>query len=384
MGSALVAKSGELAATAAAAKAKAMVEAAYVMAYQRPRSLPKTEAAILQACERYEFAETAMWNRIVGRKQDDKGTWVDAWGEGLSIRFAEVAVQAMTNIHVSSDIIYEDEEKRIIKTTVLDLESNAAYSKDSTLTKRVERSKLKKGQDAISTRRNSNDALVYIVAATDMELDQKQARVESILIRTNSLRLIPEYIKAACIERIKKTLNDHANKDIEAARARVCDALKEFGAQESEIVALMGTSVRLLSAEQVTHLRGLYRALKDKQTTWAETMENVRDPKAEPERGHLKPEDLQGVPESEKPPVEVKAEKVGSSLQKLWDDYLNIDLKKRKASKECLAQAKMLLGDEYGMTDLAAIELEQLADETRFLMFLARCSTTLEEEEFLK
>lgn len=70
-------------------------------------------------------------------------------------------------------------------------------------------------------------------------------------------------------------------------------------------------------------------------------------------------------------------------LTNLWNQYLN-DLKKRKASKACLDQAKELLGAEYGTTNLSDIEQQGLADMPRFQMFLARCTTDLEKDDYLK
>ena len=60
------ARSGELAASASAAQAKAEIEAAYVIALQRPRSEANARDKILAACRRPAFAKNAWYAKPCG------------------------------------------------------------------------------------------------------------------------------------------------------------------------------------------------------------------------------------------------------------------------------------------------------------------------------
>src|SRR6185436_4716998 len=111
---------GEVASAAVAAKAEAIAKARYVMAYNRPRNINQARITILEACKRPAFAEVARYNKPVG------GGTID----GFSIRFAEEAIKAMTNVAVDSTTLFEDSEKRIVQVSVTDLEANVTYGKD--------------------------------------------------------------------------------------------------------------------------------------------------------------------------------------------------------------------------------------------------------------
>ena len=88
--------------------------------------------------------------------------------EGPSIRLAEAAARAMTNIYSSVMSIYDDPKKRIIRVTATDLESNLTFDKDVFVPKTMERSKLKPGQTALKQRTNSNGNTTYLVACSDI------------------------------------------------------------------------------------------------------------------------------------------------------------------------------------------------------------------------
>lgn len=75
--------SHETAASAAAAQSKALVEARYTVAINRPRDIDAVRQALLKECSRPSFAAVARYNKPIG-----KGV------VGPSIRFAE-AVEMM-------------------------------------------------------------------------------------------------------------------------------------------------------------------------------------------------------------------------------------------------------------------------------------------------
>ena len=134
------------AAVAAGEAAKARIQSAYIMAYQKPRDDMESRDRILKACKRSEFAGKAEYSKPVGGKSI----------KGPSVRFAELALREWGNIMTEVTTLYEDDAIRRVRVSVLDLETNAQFTRDIQIKKTVER-KSKKGRedDLISERKNS-------------------------------------------------------------------------------------------------------------------------------------------------------------------------------------------------------------------------------------
>src|SRR6516164_676472 len=90
---------------------------------------------LLNECRRPRFAETARYRKPIG-----KGI------EGMSIRFAEAFLRYYGNVSVDVMTISEDDESRTLRVTVLDLETNASFSSESTIQKTVERNSIRDGE----------------------------------------------------------------------------------------------------------------------------------------------------------------------------------------------------------------------------------------------
>src|SRR5574340_473106 len=117
------------AAIAAAEGAKARIQAAYIMAMQKPRSYDDARSRILEACRRPLFAERVEYAKPVGGRTI----------KGPSVRFAELALREWQNVLTETQVIYEDDEIRRIRVMVFDLETNSQFSKDIQIRKTVER-----------------------------------------------------------------------------------------------------------------------------------------------------------------------------------------------------------------------------------------------------
>src|SRR5687768_16107406 len=110
----------ETATTAQAAYAETNVKARFQLALARPRDIDEVRARVLKDCKRPGFSRTARYRRKVGRD----------FIEGPSVRFVEAALRAYGNVLPEAIVQYEDHEKRIVKITITDLESNVTYGKD--------------------------------------------------------------------------------------------------------------------------------------------------------------------------------------------------------------------------------------------------------------
>lgn len=256
---------GETASHAMAQQAKALVEARYLVAINRPRNMDKVRQDLLAACRRKSFAcnKSVFYVKPIGNGIT-----------GLGIRFVEEAFRHMTNILTETMTVYEDEDERIVRVTITDLESNTLYSKDVTITKTVERSKIQDGQEALAHRKNSYGKDVFTVRATDDDLLNKEGALVSKAIRTNGLRLIPSDLREECESEILRIRVAEADEDPTGTRKRMVDAFAEFGVKAEMLVAYLGHPLDQMTTDELVQMRGLHGAIADGETTWAAAMEN--------------------------------------------------------------------------------------------------------------
>lgn len=250
-----------------AALAKAEVEARFAVAVHRPRDMDLARVTLLADCKRPHFAAVARYSKPVGGKPV----------EGPSIRFAEAALRALGNVEVSSPVVYEDEEKRIVRVTVCDLESNLTHRTDIAIAKTVERRKLGNGQKPISTRTNTYGETVYIVAATDDELAVKQAALVSKALRTLALRIVPGDLVDEAMDVVIDTQRKGDTADPEAARKKLVDAFVGIGVSPASLKEYLGHEVSACAPAELTHLRAIYAAIKDGETSWKDVVAKPED-----------------------------------------------------------------------------------------------------------
>jgi hypothetical protein len=260
-----LARSAETASTAMAAQATASVQARHIMALKSPRDLMVVRAKLLRDCSRPAFADAAIYRKPVG-----DGI------EGPSIRLAEAAARAMTNIYSSVMSIYDDQRKRIIRVTATDLESNLTFDKDVTVPKTMERSKLKQGQVPIRHRFNSKGNPVFLVEAeTDDDILNTENALASKALRVCLLRLIPGDILDEAINEAQATLSKGIKDDPDKALKKMCDDFElKLGIMPAQLAEYMGHPVVQTSIPEIATMKKLFSALMESETTWAEAMEN--------------------------------------------------------------------------------------------------------------
>lgn len=246
-----------------AEQAKAVVQARYIIALQRPRDWDVVRQRILKDCERPSFAETAIYKKPMGNSSV----------EGLSVRFAESAQRAIGNVLPERTIIYDDAVKRIVRVSMTDLESNVTHQKDLILEKSVER-KNSKGRNVISQRLNSYGETVYIVEATEDELLTKESSISSKIERQLTLKILPGDIQDEAKRAIKETLARADKADPDAAKKRLIDSFDDIGIRVPNLKEFLGVdSLDALQPADLKQLREIYTAIKEGETNWREVME---------------------------------------------------------------------------------------------------------------
>lgn len=268
----VILQSQEMAGIAVAASARAEVETAYALAIKKPRSEDVSRRKILDVCMNLKFAESAKYKKPQGNKKVGNN-WVTNYIEGASIRFAEEALRLWGNIKTMQSTIYDDPAKRVIKVTVIDLETNLSYSKEFLIEKTVER-KNAIGREVVSERLNSANERVFIVTATEDEIANKEAANASKTIRNNGLRLIPDYVISEALEVIDATVKAGVDKDPDAAKRMIVDNFAKIRVMPNMIEEYLGHSLDTTSPSEIVELKQLFTTIHEGNTNWNEVMES--------------------------------------------------------------------------------------------------------------
>jgi hypothetical protein len=259
----IAANPGEIATTAAAAQAVAAVQARYALAVSRPRNMDQFRIDLLSDCRRPAFAEVARYSKPIG------GSRV----EGPSIRFVEAALRAYRNVMRETYIVYETAQTRVVRVALTDLENNTTHQTDISISKTVERSRVRDGQRVLSQRINSYGKLTYTIEATEDETKTKEAAQVSKAIRELGLRILPGDIvdegQAMCIYTREKGIKD----DPAAARKKLVDAFVSIGVQPTDLEKYLGCPVAQTQPKAIAELRQIYSSIAAGETTWRDVLE---------------------------------------------------------------------------------------------------------------
>jgi hypothetical protein len=251
----------ELAVAHSAATAKSEIEASFTMAMHRPRNVLDARDKMLESSQRKGFAEAALYKKPLGGNKHVVG---------MSIRAAEELARLWGNIRVVVRTSHDDDEKRILSVTTIDLETNMAFSSDVTVEKILERSRVKEGQIEVKpSRMNTSGKPVFFVRPTEDEMTIKQNALVSKAIRNNVLRLIPADIKEEITMQIQKTLKGQVKENLAEQRKKIADAFSSIGVKPSDLESYLKHSLGSTSPQEIVDLRATFQAIKDGEATWA-------------------------------------------------------------------------------------------------------------------
>lgn len=254
-------------AVAAAESVKARIQAAYMMALKKPRNEDAARDKILKACRNPRFAERVEFSKPTGNKDI----------KGLSIRFAELALREWGNILCEVQILYEDMNTRRSCVQILDLETNASFSKHIQISKTVER-KNAKGRDIITERINSYGDPVYVVVATEDEMATKENAQISKVLRNEGLRLIPADIKDEALDTAHETLARGDKTDPQAAKKKLLDKFSAVGVTPLDIETYLGHKTDVLEPIELQTLRLMYAAIEHGEASWRDYLRAKEEP----------------------------------------------------------------------------------------------------------
>lgn len=268
----------ELAAISVAATSKAMVESAFIMALKKPRNEELARTRLLDRCKDPAFADAAIYSKPVG------GSAI----EGLSIRFVEDLLALWGNVKIKVTVIFEDDFRRVVNVNVIDLETNTSYDVDLTIDKTVERRKADATREILRERLNTSGDRVFILRATEDEVNIKTAAGVSKAIRNNGLRCVPGHIKEEALRVMNAALEGKIKENPEAERRKLIDAFSALSIKPDRLEEYLGHALDVTTPAELVELRKIYNALKAGETTWPQVMESKAEPgktAAAPARG---------------------------------------------------------------------------------------------------
>jgi hypothetical protein len=262
----------ETQATALAERAKAEVQAMYIVARQFPRTWETVWGSLTKECQRYTFADAGMYRLKKGKKKNEHtGQWEDNWIEGLTIGFARTAARTMGNLDIRETVTYEDDQKVITSVSGIDLEANVRYSRDASVSRTIERGS-PDGRQVLGERKNSYGKTTYVVVPTDEEMDVKCAAKVSKKRRDVILDMLPPDLKDDCKEQIRATLAKADKADPDTSKKKLIAAYAGIGVTADALIDFLGHPLEQIHPDELEVLRGIFGAIREGETTWVEQL----------------------------------------------------------------------------------------------------------------
>jgi len=258
--------------------AQAQIQSAYVWAERHPRDWDVVEQRSMKECSRPEFvaidpdpkkygSSTAMYGVPRGGSYEN-GRWVPNIVTGFTIRFVEMVLPYVKNLEVECWPIGETEDQRIYRVVRIDYESNNREGEVIFVSKTVERRSVKDSDVVMGTRQNSDGKTVYIVRATNEEIETAKSARYSKVKRNLVLNVLPGWLKNNCEKQIRATQRNADAKDPDAARKSIFAAFDKIGVPVDELKAYLGHSGERLDPAELEELRLIYAAIAEGQATW--------------------------------------------------------------------------------------------------------------------
>ena len=263
----------ETAGSAMAARARAEVEAAYLIAINRPRDLQRVRERILADCARPKFAAKAKYGLPRTQWDPETRTRKKVSIRGFSIRFAEAAFVAYGNIRMTTPTTYEDDDKIMGEVMGVDLETNAIATSPWSVSKTMERKFVRDGDEVISERLNSDNQKVFTIRAPESEMTMRREAVIQRVWRNVVIKMLPPDLREDADELIESTINGEVRKDPKGAIKKLVDALAGLGVSVGQIAEYLGHNVDQMTVDEIAEFREMYSSLKDHEVTWSDILE---------------------------------------------------------------------------------------------------------------
>lgn len=253
----------ETAAMAVSERQRALVQAKYVIALQRPRDIMVVRQRLLDRCKSRTFAAIARYAVPRGGKTIS----------GPSIRFVEEMLRNFGNSSAETVTLYDDAEKRILRCEVVDYETNNSWAKEVTISKTQERKQLAAWQQPLGKRVNSYGEIVYLVPTTEDDLVMKEASAISKAMRGLGLRVLPGDVVEEAQAQVIATMKAADAEDPSGAIKDLVDKFAGAKVTAAMLAEYLGHPVGESTLDEIAELRSIGVAMREGAVRWREVVD---------------------------------------------------------------------------------------------------------------
>jgi len=235
-----------------------------------PREWLDVGAKLLEVCGNPEFAKEAFYKRSIGGE--------DRFG--LTIRFAEKALQILRNISTDLSPEHEDEHAVHYRFALTDIESNSLASETFRVSKTVESRDVDDDTVVISERTTKGGDKIYVTFATDDQLAARVRNVASRVKRGLVLGLLPAEVRAQCLAKCLEVSLDADKQDSAGAHKAVLMTFLGLGLDAAALKEYLGKPLQAASEKELQELRGIATSIREGEATWSAVLTNKRESEA--------------------------------------------------------------------------------------------------------
>lgn len=261
---------------------QAEVQAAAVLAMQRPRNELDAWNRVAKSCQRPGFADGAEYSY-------ERGTSTVA---GPSVKLAREMARCWGNIRYGIRVLHMTSEEVQIEGWAWDLETNSRVSSEARFARKVQR---------------SQGGQTVWVEADERNLRELVNKHGAIAVRNSILQLLPPDMVDEALKLARKTVSGAAQEKLEENRedvvAKVTLAWRAYDVTQEMLEKHVGRKAVDWTGEDVAKLRATYQSVRDGNTDVSEHFD-VAAKRADDAKGEL---DQAVSGDEEKAPAKKKA-----------------------------------------------------------------------------
>ena len=216
-------------------RAVAEAQGKLVIAKKFPRDRIAAHAAIIESCQRPDFANDAFFSFPRGREKV----------EGVTIRFAEELARCWGNIEYGIKELSQDDGKSEMQAYAWDMETNTMSVQNFTN----------------PHMREVNRSMVKLL--TQRDIYENNANMGARRLRARILAVLPSYIVEDAIAECKKTLAGKNDVPLIDRVNKMVSQFGKYGVTPGQIEKWLGRKVETMTTEDFVEYISIFNSLKD-------------------------------------------------------------------------------------------------------------------------
>lgn len=311
--------SRELSTASQAAMAQHEVQSAITVAIRFPRNEDEAFGRLMKSCSRATFADKSIYSFPRG------GSNI----EGPSSHLAREAARIWGNIRYGFEVVGDDDENIHLRGFAWDMQTNSKATQDARFRKLVQRKRGGKTE---------------WVKPDDRDLRELINKHGAIAERNCILKIIPADLVEEAMAAATATLEKGAATDIDGERKKIIAAFATLNISVADLEAYLGKPLKHATPAQVTQLRGVYKSIKDGNTSWHEYIQPASKsaPNVQPEASI---DDLLGNPPAAEAATDVEHPEPAGIPTSTVSDLATLAEKLGCKEDECLYYGELALAE---------------------------------------